>query len=253
MVTFEQAFYMPGQGFEVLKYLHYHEALVLKGASKCCRDAVTKFAGRLVNVFSYNNETLTFNNNKTTKTFKNCMSVGIKKVGDKYALVIEYYVYSRGHRNTFGSDDEYADYTEGAYYRETKVFKLSTRTAKIYIQAIKFLAHSIQMRCHQFDFYEIKLDFQPLPEVESEEEEEEEEPYAENDLDDYPHQEYYSFYDGDDYDDSDLNNQYYDPYYDPSDPYYQSEQYTIDYDNHTRKTNLVMSELVGFFINKLFD
>ena len=62
MATFEQAFYMPGQGFEVLKYLHYHEAQVLKGASKCCRDAVTKFAGQLVNVFSYNNEKLTFNN-----------------------------------------------------------------------------------------------------------------------------------------------------------------------------------------------
>lgn len=252
MATFEQAFYMPGQGYEVLKYLHHHEAKVLAGASKCCRDSVTKFSGRLVHVFSYNNETLTFNNNKITKTFKNCMSVGIKKVGDKYALVIEYYVYSRGQRNTYGSDDEYEDYTSETYYRETKLIKVSTRTAKIYIQAIKFLAHSIQKRCHQFDFYEIKLDFQPLPEINSESEEEE--PYAEDDFDDYPHQDYYSFYDnGDDGDDSHPNYQYYDQYYDPSDPYYQSEQYTTDYDNHTRKTNLVMSELVGFFMNKLFD
>jgi hypothetical protein len=243
MATFEQAFYMPGQGFEVLKYLYYHEAKVLAVASKCCRDSVTKFAGRLVHVFSYNNEILTLNNNKTTKKFKNCMSVGIKKVGDKYYLVIEYYVYSRGQRYTFGSDDEYADYTDytkGAYYCETKVFKLSTRTAKIYIQAIKFLAHSIQMRCHQFDFHEIKLDFQPLPEIkyESEEEQDDYPEYAEDNFDDYG-------------DDADLNGQYYDPYYDSSDPYYLSEQYEIDYNNHTKKTNLVMSELVGFFMNKL--
>jgi hypothetical protein len=161
-------------------------------------------------------------------------------------------VYSRGQRNTYGSDDEYEDYTSEAYYRETKLIKVSTRTAKIYIQAIKFLAHSIQKRCHQFDFYEIKLDFQPLPEVMSEEEEEEQEPYPEDDFDDYPWQDYYYPFNDDD-DNYHLNNQYDDPYYDPSDPYYQSEHYTIDYDNHTRKTNLVMSELVGFFMNKLFD
>ena len=56
MATFEQAFYMPGQGFEVLKYLHYHEAKALAVASKCCRDSVTKFSDRLVHIFSYNNE-----------------------------------------------------------------------------------------------------------------------------------------------------------------------------------------------------
>jgi hypothetical protein len=252
MVTFEQAFYMPGQGFEVLKYLHYHEAIVLKGVSKYCRDSVTKFADRLVHVFSYNGGTLTFNKNNTIKTYKNCMSVGIKKKSNNYTLVIENYVYYKSRYINDTSDDEYGDYIEPRYEIETTKLKISERSAKIYIQAIKFLAHTIQKRCHQFDFYEIKLDFQPLPEIESEEEEQDDYPgYAEDDFDDYPVQDHYFFYDHSE--DYDLNNQYYNPYYDPSDPYYQSEQYTIDYNNHSKKTILVMSELGDFFMNKLFD
>jgi hypothetical protein len=251
MATFEQAFYVPGQGYEVLKYLHLHNAMALKSVSKCCWDAVTKFANRLVPFFSYDGGTLTFQKKKT-KTFKNCLSVGIKKTvgSDNYTLVIEKFIYHRGTRHRYDSDNEYEDYTDPFYERDTTQFKISESSAKNYIQAIKFLAHSIQKRCHQFDFHVIKLDFQSLPEVESESEQEDYPEYAQDDFDDYPAQNYYSF---DDNEDSDLNDQYYDPYYDPSDPYYQSEQYTSDYNDHSKKTDLVMSELVGFFMNKLFE
>jgi hypothetical protein len=221
--------------------------MVLKSVSKCCWDAVTKFANRLVPFFSYDGGTLTFEKKKKKKTFKNCLSVGIKKTvgSDNYILVIEKFIYHRGTRHMYDSDNEYEDYTDPFYERETTQFKISESSAKNYIQAIKFLALSIQKRCHQFDFHVIKLDFQSLPEEESESEEEDYPEYAHDDFDDYP------FYDDGDY--SDLNVQTWDPYYDPSDPYYQSEQYAIDYDNHSEKTNLVMSELLSFFMNKLFD
>ena len=169
MITFEEAFYNPGNGCEILKYLYYHEAMLLKSVNNFCKDIVTKFEDRLIKVFSYNNGTLTFIKNKKPETFNNCMSISIIKKGkNNYILKIECYIYYRSFKFSHGLYDEYDDYTEPGYDKIITKYKINKISAINYIQAMKFMAHSIQKRCHQCNINEIKLDIQPLPEVEYE-------------------------------------------------------------------------------------
>lgn len=225
MATFEDTLHIPGYGIGIIQFLYYHEAQILKCVNNYCKEVVSEVINLLVPVFSYTDGILTFNKNKNTiKTCKNCMTIGINKIGNKYTLEIEKYIYCKGQRTKYYQDD---DYTEPSYEIKTVIIKISKRSAKNYISAIKFLAHTIKKKCYKLNCYNIKLYLQPLPEHES----------------DYDYNEY------DDYDDYYNSEEQHYLYYSVGD--YDYSQY--DYDLHTKNMEIVMSELQDFFMNRMFN
>lgn len=238
MTTFENTFHIPGRGIGIIQFLSYPDVQLLKGVNTYCRETVSNVINLLTPVFSYNDGTLTFNKNKKIKkTIKNCTSIGIKKMNDTHTLVIENYAYYRSRRTNYNSDDEYEDYTEPSYKTETKKNKISTISAINYIRDIKFLAHTLKKKCHNFDFYEIKLDLQPIPEIKYESDLESayepEEDYHDEDYDHYSH---YGV----------INDDYFQEYsyFDRFIDYDYSQD---DYDLHTENMEILMSELQDFF------
>jgi len=154
----------------------------------------------LVNIFSYNNGVLTINKNETTtKTYKNCRSFSIIKRKNTYTLNIRQYVY-----NKYCEDDGILPF----YDIKTTKIKISESFAKMYISAIRLLAHTLKKNCYQlkqYQYNEIILYLQEVPEIESENE---------------------------------FNDQEYSEY---------------DYNYHTEKMIVVMSELQDYFMDRMFN
>jgi len=179
------------------------------------------------------------------------MSIGIKKRHDTYTLVIETYFYSRS-RCTYNSDSESEDYLEPSYKTNKKRSEISAEFAINYIREIKLLARTLKKKYCKSNFYEIKLDLQPLPEIDYEIDYESN---HESDLESDHGYEVYD-YDGNDYD-------HYSYYGVINDGYFQEYSYfdrfidydysQDDYDLHTENMEILMSELQDFFLDRMFD